>query len=215
MTPTVKLVTSYEPDTESDVLARCLGSDAGDSLTALSSVGQIEILTFDDFLWSPTAHSDAIGSLDVVSSADHFDTHEHPPSSDDFDAAVDVLDNTNESDTVQIGGSCGDGSGGVRSRDMPHFNSRELRQRLDFKEIGLDNLQQVPGRVRESLANLIDQALEDAPSGSMLNVVLRGPSLTSDVQCVLQSDDDYNTDLFLEEIMQVLQSNDESISSET
>lgn len=109
----------------------------------------------DDLLSSPTVHSDATGSLDVVSSADHFDSHEHPPSpSNDFDAGVDVLDNTNESDTVQIGGSSGDGSGGVRSRDMPHFNSRELRQCLDFRETGLDNLQQVPCRVRESLANL-------------------------------------------------------------
>lgn len=51
-------------------------------------------------------------------------------------------------------------------------------------------------------------------AGSVLNVVLRGPSVASDVQAVLNVDNDYNVDLFMEEIAQVLQSNDSSISDD-
>lgn len=50
--------------------------------------------------------------------------------------------------------------------------------------------------------------------GSVLNVVLRRPSLASDVQAVLNAKDEYNTDLFLDEIVQMMQSNDESIGDD-
>ncbi len=65
-------------------------------------------------------------------------------------------------------------------------------------------------RIRERLSGVIGQALQDSQPGSVLNVVLRGPSLASDVQVVLSADNQYSTDLFLEEISQVLQSNDTS-----
>ncbi len=61
---------------------------------------------------------------------------------------------------------------------------------------------------------MIEQALQDSQSGTVLNVVLRGPSLASDVQVVLNADNQYSTDLFLEEILQVLQSNDTSMTDD-
>lgn len=44
-----------------------------------------------------------------------------------------------------------------------------------------------------------------------MNIVLRGLSLASDVQAVLNAQDEYNVDLFLDQIAQVMQSNDEFI----
>lgn len=38
--------------------------------------------------------------------------------------------------------------------------------------------------------------------------------LASDVQAVLNAEDEYNTDLFLDEIAQMMQSNDESIGDD-
>ncbi|KAK9520897.1 hypothetical protein VZT92_020755 [Zoarces viviparus] len=63
--------------------------------------------------------------------------------------------------------------------------------------------------VRSRVASVITQAIDDSPEGSVLNVVLRGPSLSSDVQALLndEADDAYNVDLFMEQIAQVLQRN--------
>lgn len=78
----------------------------------------------------------------------------------------------------------------------------------------MDNPEQVPVRVRDRLTGVINQALEASQPGSVLNVVLRGPSLASDVQAVLNANNDYNVNVFMEEIAQVLQSNDTSISDD-
>ena len=61
---------------------------------------------------------------------------------------------------------------------------------------------------------MIDRAFDGEHPSSILNVVLRGPSLANDVQAILNSDTQYNADLFLEEISQALQSNDTSMSDE-
>lgn len=44
------------------------------------------------------------------------------------------------------------------------------------------------------------------PSGD-LNVVLKGSSMTRDKYAVLNADNQYNVDLLIEEMLQVLQSN--------
>ncbi|XP_030269448.1 uncharacterized protein LOC115579887 [Sparus aurata] len=102
----------------------------------------------------------------------------------------------------------------IQVRDIPNFNAMELRQRLDFRDISLDNPKLVPRRIRERLSGVIDRALDGTHPGSILNAVLRGPSLANDVQAILNSDNQYNTDLFLEEISRVLQSNDTSMSDD-
>ncbi|XP_037614712.1 uncharacterized protein LOC119481662 isoform X1 [Sebastes umbrosus] len=102
----------------------------------------------------------------------------------------------------------------IQIRNIPEFNASELRQRVDFRDINLDNPEQVPNRVRERLSGVIERALEDSPPPSVLNVILRGPSLASDVQAVLNADNEYNVDLFMEEISQVLQSNDDSMTDD-
>lgn len=61
----------------------------------------------------------------------------------------------NGDDTVQRGSG---------AEDKPDFNARELRQHVDFREIEVDNLQHVPAGVRESLGNLIDDAVSMAAS---------------------------------------------------
>ena len=102
----------------------------------------------------------------------------------------------------------------IHTRDIPAFKAFELRQSVDFSTISLDDIEQVPYMVRDRVSGVINQALEASPAGSILNVVLRGPSLAGDVQAILQSDDAYNTDLFMEQIAQVLQSNDHYIADE-
>ena len=88
----------------------------------------------------------------------------------------------------------------IQVRDIPNFNAFEMRQRLDFRDISLENPELVPMRIRERLSGVIDRALDRAQPGSILNVVLRGPSLANDVQAILNSDNTIQCQLFLEEI---------------
>lgn len=55
----------------------------------------------------------------------------------------------------------------------------------------------VPGQVCKTRTALKDRALESSNQGSILNVVLRGPSLANDVQAILRAENEYNADLFL------------------
>ncbi|KAL7386680.1 hypothetical protein ABVT39_011946 [Epinephelus coioides] len=106
------------------------------------------------------------------------------------------------------------GGAQLRVRDIPRFNAAEFRQRVDFRDVSLDNITQAIDGVRERLSCVIGAALEDSPAGSVLNVVLRGPSLARDVQAVLSSDNAYNVDEFLEVVSQVVQSNDTSLTDD-
>ncbi|KAL7386760.1 hypothetical protein ABVT39_013036 [Epinephelus coioides] len=106
------------------------------------------------------------------------------------------------------------GGAQLRVRDIPRFNAAEFRQRVDFRDVSLDNITQAIDGVRERLSCVIGAALEDSPAGSVLNVVLRGPSLARDVQAVLNSDNAYNVDEFLEVVSQVVQSNDTSLTDD-
>ena len=80
----------------------------------------------------------------------------------------------------------------LHTRLFPHFNGFEVRQSIDLRSISLANLQEVPDLIRERLSGVITSCSQSAADGSVLNVVLRGPSLASDVQAVLVSGDDYN-----------------------
>ncbi|KAL7382877.1 hypothetical protein ABVT39_000705 [Epinephelus coioides] len=106
------------------------------------------------------------------------------------------------------------GGAQLRVRDIPRFNAAEFRQRVDFRDVSLDNITQAIDGVRERLSCVIGAALESSPADSVLNVVLRGPSLASDVQAVLISDNAYNADEFLEVVSQVVQSNDTSLTDD-
>lgn len=55
--------------------------------------------------------------------------------------------------------------------------------------------------------------MEGSQPGGVMNVVFRGPSVASNVQAVLNADDIYNPDLFLDEIAD-MQSNNDSIATE-
>lgn len=78
---------------------------------------------------------------------------------------------------------------------------------MDLRDIDVEKPFSVPSSVTASLTGIIDYALEVALQSIVLNVVLRGPCLSSDVQVLLNESNNYSTDLFLEEITQVLQSN--------
>ncbi|XP_077961146.1 uncharacterized protein LOC144382995 [Gasterosteus aculeatus] len=117
---------------------------------------------------------------------------------------------------IMRGGETSSGIEGrtVTMREMPSFNAFELRQGVDFRNVDLTDLEQIPYMVREIVAGVIDRAVEASPAGSVLNVLLRGPSLASDIQAVLRVNESYNSDLFMEQIAQVIQSNDETITDD-
>lgn len=85
----------------------------------------------------------------------------------------------------------------IQVRDKTAFNASELPQPLDFRDIDLSNLGEVPNKVRERLSGVTEQALRGSSPDSVLNVVLGGPYLASDVQAVLKANNEYNIDLFL------------------
>lgn len=55
----------------------------------------------------------------------------------------------------------------IQIHDIPNFNTVELHQRLDFRDISLDNPELVPLRIRERLSGVIDQALDGTHPGSI------------------------------------------------
>lgn len=55
--------------------------------------------------------------------------------------------------------------------------------------------------------------MDGSQPGGVINAVLRGPSVASNVPAVLNADDIYNLDLFLDEAD--MQSNNDSISQRT
>ena len=73
---------------------------------------------------------------------------------------------------------------------------------------------EVPDLIRERLSGVITNCSQSTADGSVLNVVLRGPSLAADVQAVLVAGDDYNADLFMDHISQVIQSNDTGLTDD-
>ena len=110
--------------------------------------------------------------------------------------------------------AAGDDDDELHTRLFPRFNGFEVRQSIDLRSISLVNLQEVPDLIRERLSGLITSCSQSAADGSVLNVVLRGPSLAADVQAVLVAGDDYNADLFMDHISQVMQSNDTGLTDD-
>ena len=102
----------------------------------------------------------------------------------------------------------------MHTRLFPHFNGFEVRQSIDLRSIPMVNLQEVPDLIRERLSGVITNCSQSTADGSVLNVVLRGPALTADVQAVLVSGDDYNADVFMDHISQVIQSNDTGLTDD-
>ncbi|KAL3983293.1 interferon-induced GTP-binding protein Mx [Sarotherodon galilaeus] len=163
----------------------------------------------------PKAHAyqGADATVSVAAAAAAADASPHSPSNNGNSSSV----NHTQTHAAVVEPIVQSGSGShsqLSIREIPNFNARELRERLDFRDISLDDPEQVPERVRSCLANVIDRAVAGSQQGCVLNVVLRGPSLASDVQAVLNPDDQYDPDLFLDQIAQVMQSNDESIGDD-
>lgn len=48
---------------------------------------------------------------------------------------------------------------------IPASNARELRERIDFRDISVDIPDQVPARVRDCIANVIDRAVSGSQPG--------------------------------------------------
>ena len=103
----------------------------------------------------------------------------------------------------------------IASRQIPLFNAAEFRQDVDLRNIDLTDIGSVPERVYSTLTDLIARALGNATQDSVLNVELRGPAVDVPIQTMLNSGDGYNTDTFLEQVAQAMQSNDNSLTDDS
>lgn len=94
------------------------------------------------------------------------------------------------------------------------FNGVEIRQHINLGSIRTSDLKTALATLRHKLSDITDFSTNLAAPDGVLNVVLRGPSLSSDVCAVLNAGNDYNAETFLSEIEQVMQSNDRTISDD-
>ena len=109
-------------------------------------------------------------------------------------------------------------AGGLRVshiKELLRFNALEIRQRLALYDITNASLRINLSILRHRLTDVVNFSTGVAAPAGVLSVVLRGPSLSSDVCGVLNAGNSYNAETFLNMIEQVMQSNDKFLSDES
>ncbi len=100
---------------------------------------------------------------------------------DSYDGDCQEMEVSDVIETADVQTGCGTD---FHVREIPRFNAIEVRQPIDLTDIPLENIEEAPQLLRHKLTNVVNYCTENSPSGSQLNVVLRGPSLASDVQTI-------------------------------
>ena len=95
------------------------------------------------------------------------------------------------------------------------FRGLEIRQRLDLHDIKMCDLRTALSILRHRLTDVVNFSTNIAAPDGVLDIVLRGPSLSSDVCAILNASNSYNAEMFLNTIKQVMQSNDKLLSDES
>ena len=96
----------------------------------------------------------------------------------------------------------------VNVQNIPKFNAKVQRSRIDFRDIPAEDLGAVSGLIKDRISAPINKAIEVSTPGSVLNVTLDGPSLSSSVHTTVYADNPDIADNFLDELVNVVQSND-------
>ena len=87
------------------------------------------------------------------------------------------------------------------------FNSVVLHRTLNLRDAPSTDMASYTVYVHNMLSDIVSFSRVLAGDGSVINITLRGDSLTSDVNALLSSRDGYNVDRFADAIERVMQSN--------
>ena len=107
------------------------------------------------------------------------------------------------------------GQRGSHIKERVRFSGLEIRQRLDLHDIKMCDLRTALSILRHRLTDVVNFSTNIAAPDGVLDVVLRGPSSSSDVCAILNASNSYNAEMFLNTIEQVMQSNDKLLSDES
>ncbi|KAI7789865.1 putative DNA polymerase-like protein [Triplophysa rosa] len=97
---------------------------------------------------------------------------------------------------------------GYRVLQRSRFNSVELRRPMNLRDIGATDLATYHVRLHETMNEIATFARQIGGDGSVVSISLRGPSLKSDVTAILSPGNDYDVNVFTDQIEKILQSDD-------
>ncbi|KAI7814543.1 putative DNA polymerase-like protein, partial [Triplophysa rosa] len=90
----------------------------------------------------------------------------------------------------------------------PRFNSVELRRPKNLRDIGATDLATYHVRLHETMNEIATFARQIGGDGSVVSLTLSGPRLKSDVTAILSPGNDYDVNVFTDQIKKFLQSDD-------
>ncbi|KAL0149348.1 hypothetical protein M9458_055386 [Cirrhinus mrigala] len=87
------------------------------------------------------------------------------------------------------------------------FNGLEIHRIINLREISSTNLADYTVFLHDTLSEIVAFSRLLGGDGSLINITLRGASLTSDVNTLLSHGNDYSVDLFTDQLEKIMQSN--------
>ncbi|KAL0148364.1 hypothetical protein M9458_056344, partial [Cirrhinus mrigala] len=87
------------------------------------------------------------------------------------------------------------------------FNGLEIHRIINLREISSTNLADYTVFLHDTLSEIVAFSRLLGGDGSLINITLRGASLTSDVNTLLSQGNDYSVDLFTDQLEKIMQSN--------
>ncbi|XP_016333401.1 uncharacterized protein LOC107681606, partial [Sinocyclocheilus anshuiensis] len=90
----------------------------------------------------------------------------------------------------------------------PRFNSVDLRRTMNMREIMSTDLASYHVSLHNAMDEIVSFAQQIGGDASVINLVMTAPSLNSSVNAVLTPGNNYDVNLFTEQIEKILQSNE-------
>lgn len=87
------------------------------------------------------------------------------------------------------------------------FNGLEIRRLINLREISSTDLSDYTVFLHDTFSEIVAFSRLLGGDGSLINITLSGPSLTSDVNTLLSASNDYSVDLFISDLEKIMQSN--------
>ncbi|XP_051741381.1 uncharacterized protein LOC127507995 [Ctenopharyngodon idella] len=103
---------------------------------------------------------------------------------------------------------------GYRVLPRPRFNSVELQRSMNLREINSTDLAAYHIFFHDTMAEVVSLARHIGGDGSVINLTLKGPNLKSDVTGVLTPSNNYDVNIFIDQISRILQSDDQLMSDD-
>ncbi|XP_059395371.1 uncharacterized protein LOC132127485 [Carassius carassius] len=87
------------------------------------------------------------------------------------------------------------------------FNGLEIHRLINLREISSTGLADYTAFLHDTFSEIVAFSRLLGGDGSLINITLSGPSLTSDVNTLLSASNDYSVDLFISNLEKIMQSN--------